>query len=465
MSQSIKSFFSNKTLEHTFKLYVLVVIILALFSLVAINFVAPEIVLGLNIFIFSLIFLIEFPQVGIYLMVLLFPFLNWQFVWQSWNIPYVDLIAIMTLIALVFGKLLDYFHEESKTKTEPWYKSWPGLIFALAFFMASSLAMLHNIHLDQAMKYLLRPIIFFYLMFVVLPFNLIENKKQLQMVLKMFLASGLFVAFSGFLSVLLSRGPSWFVYRAVPFDFWGFMPMGGNHNAIAETLIVVIPLTIILYILSNKVRQRGLYILAILFMTFVLLLTFSRSGWLALLIELLILYGIRYKYKINNLVIISLVVLVILVPMVLYFTVWNQVDWIQSSNSNRLLLSGIAFDYFRQNPIIGNGLNTFQSIVGQTFIYKVEFGDPLESHGFVQKIATESGLLGLISFFALLGYFAFEYLRGFKQAQYLTNKRIITCFIMMFAGIVFFEIFSTSYFVSVMWLPIGVGLAGVKLSK
>ena len=93
----------------------------------------------------------------------------------------------------------------------------------------------------------------------------------------------------------------------------------------------------------------------------------------------------------------------------------------------------------------------------------MEFGDPLESHGFVQKLLTETGILGLISFVSLLIYLGNKHLQGYAKAKFLTNKRIITCLMMVFVGLVLFELFSTSYFVANMWLPIGVGLAGVKL--
>ena len=462
MSQFIKNFFSKKELDHSLKLYLWVIVFVAVFSLMAVSFIQPIYILLVDLLVIVLVVLVEYPRVGLYGMILFYPFLNWQFVKGNINIPYIDMLATLTLVAIIIRHIVSFFQADNQSSKKTKYEI-PGLVFALVFFFVCALSMINSLEVGAAFKYLLRPIVFFYLMFVLIPYNLIKSKQIFKTALHLFLISGLFVAISGFLSVILSQGPSWFVYRAVPFSFAGFNPIGGNHNAIAEILIVIIPLTLILYLLSNKIKQRGWYVLAILFMTVVLLLTFSRSGWLVLLVELLILYIMRYKYNFNRYVIVALIFLLVLVPVLTYFTAWHQVDWIKSSNSNRLLLTSISFSHFLDHPIIGNGLNTFQSLVGRTFAYTVEFGDPLESHGFVQKLLTETGILGLISFVSLLIYLGNKHLQGYAKAKFLTNKRIITCLMMVFVGLVLFELFSTSYFVANMWLPIGVGLAGVKL--
>lgn len=462
MSQFIKNFFTKKEVDHTLKLYLWVVVFVAGFSLMAISFIQPTYILLVDLLVIIMVVLVEYPRLGLYGMILFYPFLNWQLVRGSINVPYVDILASLTLLALIIRHAIRFFYSDKQDNKKTRYEL-PGLLMALVFFAVCALSVLNNQELVPAFKYLLRPIVFFYLMFVLIPSNLINSKQIFKTALHLFLISGLFVAISGFLSVILSQGPSWFVYRAVPFSFAGFNPIGGNHNAIAEILIVIIPLTLILYLLSTKIKQRGWYVLAILFMTLVLLLTFSRSGWLVLLVELLILYIMRYKYKFNRYVIVAIIFLLVLVPVLTYFTAWHQVDWIKSSNSNRLLLTSLSFSHFLDHPIIGNGLNTFQSLVGRTFIYTVEFGDPLESHGFVQKLLTETGILGFLSFVGLLIYLGSKYLKGYAKAKFLTNKRIITCLMMVFVGLVLFELFSTSYFVANMWLPIGVGLAGVKL--
>ena len=277
------------------------------------------------------------------------------------------------------------------------------------------------------------------------------------------LVVGILVSILGLLSVFFPQEAAWSVPRAMPFSIAGFNPLGGNQNAVAEVLVISIPIAMILFLISEKIKKRGLYILAIALMMIVLLLTFSRAGWLALMVELLILFFIKYRHKINRNVIIALVLMMIFIPLIMYFTIWSQLDWMESSNANRLLLTNISWHSFLEHPIIGNGLNSFQRIVGQTFVYRVEFGDPLDSHGFIQKIATESGFLGVLTFVLLLGYVFYKNISAYAHAKFLSHKLVVLCFLMLISGIVVFELFSTAYFLATTWLPLGISLAAAKL--
>ena len=461
MRQDIKDFFALADTKQFFRILAIAIVIIAIFSLAAINFLDADKVLLIDLAIVVLLFFVEFPFVGFCVMILFYPFVNWQFVLGPVNVPYVDLLATILLFAVLLKAFLDWQLGLKKGRVSVW-QIFPGIIFAGCFLAASALSILNNEFLLAAVKYLLRPLLFFYLMFVVLPYNLINQKRLLKIALRAMLIVGLAVALLGAFSIFSSPG-QWGVHRAVPFSFGEFNPLGGNQNAVAEVLIVIIPITFILFLLSEKIKRRGWYVLAIMLMSAVLILTFSRSGWLALLTELLILFFLKYRHKVNKYTVMAIILLLLIVPSLLYFSVWSKLDWIERSNANRLLLSGIAFNSFLEHPFIGNGLNTFQQIVGRTFVYRVEFGDPLESHGFLQKVLTESGLLGIISFGALLGYFFYRYIKAYLAAKFFSAKMIIACFIMMLAGITVFELFSTSYYLASAWLPIGIGLAGVRL--
>jgi O-antigen ligase len=125
-------------------------------------------------------------------------------------------------------------------------------------------------------------------------------------------------------------------------------------------------------------------------------------------------------------------------------------------------MTSVAWYHFTNHPFVGNGLNSFNDLVGKTFLYSVEFGDPLESHGFMQKLLSETGLLGFLGFVVLLLKIFKDLLHAYLNS-FGTNKLMILLLIMMSCGAVFFQLFSTSYFLSQMWLPLGVSLAGIKL--
>jgi O-antigen ligase len=92
--------------------------------------------------------------------------------------------------------------------------------------------------------------------------------------------------------------------------------------------------------------------------------------------------------------------------------------------------------------------------------YVQEFGEALESHGFMQKILLEEGMVGLILFLSILLYVLWRLWRVIHQS---TNTVLSRMFLVMVVGAMIFQLFNTSYFISVMWMPIGVALAHSKL--
>lgn len=459
----IGEFFLSPKVSHVFKSLIGLFVFIIFFTMIGVNFIEWQYVFMIDAVLLVVFILLHRLRWGLYLMLLLFPFMNFEFRLGAIHVPYVDLAAMATFLAFALKTVGEIMGRE----TTSWVaikRIFPGFGFALLFFLASFLSVYNNEFWQPAIKYLLRPIVFFYLMFLVLPYNVIDKKKVFERSLKLFVLVGVIVAIMGLLSFASAGGP-WYSHRAVPFSFGDFNPLGGNHNAIAEILVVTIPAALILFWREDKIKRRGWWLMAVSFMAIILLLTFSRAGWLALLVEALVLFFVENRRKLDKYAVTAVILILIFAASLFYLSVWQQVSWIQSSNSNRLMLTSIAFSSFLNHPIIGNGLNTFQDLIGRTFVYKVEFGDPLESHGFIQKISTESGLLGIISFLLLLGYLFFNYIKGYGRAQGEKEKQLVACLIVMLVGIVFFELFSTSYYVARMWLPIGVGLAGIKLIK
>lgn len=461
MFNKAKELFTSNEPHQLLKLAAITLATMAVFSLIAINLMNIEYVLAVNLIIFILTLFVRYINLGFYALVFFYPFVGWQFFYGKFDAPYVDLVAMLLLgaylIRLIFGL-------EKTEKIFSW-KNFPGVVFAALFFIASSLS-LFNVDpefIRSSAKYLLRPIIFFYVMFVLLPFNIIKDKQMLKNALKIILFDGAIVSLIGILAVSASN-VAWYLRRAIPYSFGDFDPLGGNQNAIAEALAVAIPCALLLFILAKSVKAKNWYFVSVIVMTLVLILTFSRAGWLALFLEILILFLVKFWHKFGRTTLVLIVLALVVIPTAFYFTVWHNLDFLQASNANRVMMTKIAAYNFAQHPIIGNGLNSFQRLLGSTFAYTVEFANPLDSHGFVQKILTESGILGLIAFIIFIGYLFRRYLKAFFIAKRLPiNSDIILVFIAMFCGIVAFELFSTSYFIAKTWLPIGIGLIGVKL--
>jgi len=461
--------FKNFLVEDTFyaslkyimmMLLVVFIITMATFQL----FELREMIMIILFTIFTLIFF-KWANLGLYLMAFLTPFWGWQFISDKINIPYVDFVALSLFMALILRTAVALLIKlEGESVGDLLYlKKFPAWPWAAVFFLATALSTVNSPDAFLSLKYLFRPLIFFYLMFVLVPMNLIVKRSILKRVLIAFLVSGIAAAILGALTVVLTEG-GLFARRAQPYPVFGINLLGGNWNALAETLVVAIPCSIIFYFATKKVHNRGYYVLLTMFLVAILLLTLSRAGWLAIFFQFLILlFGFMRKSLLNKRFI-FLIVLSLLTIALVYVFFWGQISTVRGSDSSRWLMTSVAWYYFTNHPIIGNGLNTFNDLVGKTFIYAVEFGDPLDSHGFVQKLLAETGILGLVTFLLFIGFLFKSYLKTYLES-FGENKLVILLLIVMAGGVVFFQLFSTSYFLAKMWLPLGVCLAGVRLYK
>lgn len=377
------------------------------------------------------------------------------------NAPVVDFFAIMLFLAVVTSVAFRF----APINWRSFLYVFPGWVWYGLFLLAAGISALYAFEgaVGQSVKYLLRPMAFVYLMFVGLVCVILQRRHVLDRVFHIWFWAGSLIATFGlagfFRSLQFGGWP-----RAVPFDIAGFAPLGYNHNLLAEVLVAIIPIALFLTLRANK-DMRPLYAAGTIGMIGVALLTLSRAAWLSLALGAAVLlywYGKRVvgwlKTRAEAMYLIGVAGLIGLVYMV-FFLGSNVVS---SSNEARIVSTDIAVHYATRSPIIGYGPGTFISILGSTAIYTADFGDPLDAHGFIQKIMLEEGVLGLILFILFL----FVTLRALWRRQSHGKEEVL--FRMLFVSClsaVTFQLFNTSYFNANMWLPIGVALAALQLSK
>ena len=431
-------------------------IIFAGFNFLSINLLPEKLVLFIDVLAVLALFCWRFPKLSFYAMIAVYPFIGWQINYGNFNVPLADWLALVVFTVLVWRLVTG--------RDKLTMKSVPGLALVALFWLSGLLSVTQAEFIGSALKYWLRPLVFFYLMYVLVPFNFIRRKRELNIVLILLVVAGLAVAMLGFLS-LIQGMPGQAFRRALPFAFGGFNPLGGNQNAVAEVMVVTLPLLFIFMTKVKSYRGQGALVVLSMFVIAILLATFSRSGYLALILQVLILaiyYLVetkRHKY------IWPLVLSLTILPAIFYIAVWQNVGFVQTSTSSRLVLSGIAWSSWLSSPILGHGPGTFIDIVGQTFVFVVEFGSPLDSHGFAQKLLVEQGALGLLSYFGLLAYFLWYLVREFSRENNDRTKFQILCFVLIFSSMIIFELFSTSYYQARFWLPLGVALSFIRLKN
>ena len=125
-------------------------------------------------------------------------------------------------------------------------------------------------------------------------------------------------------------------------------------------------------------------------------------------------------------------------------------------------MTEIALTYFKKHPLIGNGVGTFTTLIADTRLFAVEYGDPLDSHGLIQKLLAEEGLLGLISFLIFAIWIASSLYTSAKYSDE-SQQDLKKLILISFLGCLVFQIFNTSYYNQHLWLIAGLGLAVKKI--
>ncbi|MFA5187856.1 MAG: O-antigen ligase family protein [Patescibacteria group bacterium] len=413
--------------------------------------------------IFILLFLIFLsrPELGIYLIALLFPYNDWLFIYYEYNIPYVDLIALLLFIAWLARVIYLYLEKREKLSL----KNFPLLGLMLVFIIASFLSLL-NIEgqwLLMGIKYIFRPIIFFYLMFVILPFNIIDNYKKLDNTFKIICFTGMILAFIGIVSLIIP--PFENINRAMPISIFGIWPLGSNQNALAEIFVVTIPLALILFWKEKDIFMKAVYLICVLLMAGVNMLTLSRAGWIAFAMELLLLVILKYRHEVKKFFTNSLsyIIGLLLVPVIYLMYQLFASGIVSASDSNRLKLIDIALTLFSSHPFLGNGAGTFTLILGQIRWYLIEYGGVLDAHSYLFKTLAETGVVGTLSFIALLAYVCYIIFRGYIKAKDSQASLVILGCFLAVIGAFIFQFFGTSYYLAKMWLPVGLALASLQI--
>ena len=379
------------------------------------------------------------------------------------NAPVVDIVAVLAIAVLGIEWLMKKGWKDASWRHIPGELKW-YLLFILS--AAVSILFAYNQEYSNSVWHWLRYVVFSYLAYLVVPYLVIDKEKTAKKVLRIWLGVGILVALYGLSSLFIQDFLTHWS-RVRPFSIFVWMPLGINHNQLAEVLVAIVPLGVYWSLLAHREKRRGLglYILATVLMLVICLLTLSRAAWVALAVQAVIAF-IFYQKKLldwgakNRILVYSgLLVAAMAAGLMLYFVSTSNI--VSSSNSARLETTKIVFYYLNYSPFFGFGPGAYTKVLGDTRAYGMDFGEPLEAHGFIQKIMIEEGFVGF-SFFALFLIACFAHLwqaqRGYGPGQLLSR----TLLIMALGGVVF-QLFNTEYFSAVMWMPLGVALAYARL--
>jgi hypothetical protein len=382
---------------------------------------------------------------------------------SSINAPVVDFIALILGAGLFLAWILLIFPLRLER-----LKHIAPLILLYGFFIlvgAFSAWHAYDRNVGASFKYLARPMIFSFLFFVILPHLIIDTKETLVKLLKIWFWVGVAIAVFGLSSLVVVPQTGW--WRVTPYTVDDVAPLGYNHNLIAEALVALIPIGIYFAFKAKEYKEKSwlfIYSGGTTLMFLAELLTLSRAGWITLTIQAVVLlsvFGYSFKaffqkYKVN------IVPVLILTGIILsYMAYFLTSSVVKEATVSRFTATEIVLFYVERSPWVGYGPGMFVPIFENTKDFIQEYGTALDGHGFIQKVILEEGVVGLILFVSILVYIL-VYL-WVMQRKKNSDPELSRLLFVMVVGAIIFQLFNTSYFISVMWLPIGVALVTTKI--
>lgn len=395
----------------------------------------------------------------LYLITFFLPAIGWSFYFKPLEIPIIDLIALISLLFLFINKFYNYFTSYNPKKIIlPFF----GAFFV--FFLITIISALSNSNALGSIWYSIRWILFFYLAFIVYPFNVLSELKYLRNILIIIALGGSFLAIIGFLSLFFQDLSDPF-FRAQLLPFGGKWIFGQNYNLMSEFLVVASFSILSLKYFYNSFRAHRFLDVLFTFLVVINLLTFGRTAWLTLLLQVLTYFSIYYliirrkKIKIRDIFIVLFFIAILISPFFIRAINLQEVNF--SSTQNRVLLTKISWEAMKNKPFFGHGGGEFVSLVEDNTRFLAKYGEPLDSHGFGQKIIAEHGVLGVLSFVIFL-FLIFRFIyKGIinNKKEY---KLLLPLFVAVLGGY-FYQLFNTSYYKGRVWLPIALALIAVNI--
>ncbi len=440
-------------------------LILGILSAAVASAVAPwPVMVGMVILVMVVAILVRNLDAGLMILIFLYPLLGLviDFSKIEWfrnlplfsqvDAPLVNLFALPLLLAWFIASWRGWFR----------LRTYPYLLVVLPFFISAVLS-LRNVPVDLysiSQKYILHPLIFFYLVFVLLPVSIIRSESSVRRAMVILYGMGIAAAFMGLLSLGIMP-PDGFP-RATPFAIFGIAPLGTNHNLLSEVLVATAPAGLALFYFYTNQRARRWIITGILFQGLIALLTFGRTAWIVIALELAAYAFFMQRARWRSLLRITGFVALLSIPLAVIMFAFSSSELVQGSTLTRLDMIRIAWFHFLRNPWLGQGPGTFLPLLSENRAFILDYGTPLDAHGVLWKLMFEQGTLGIVTFFSMVGFFLYVLWGSFQKLRAHPEAQVLCAAALMATGAVVFQLFNTQYYSSKLWLPMGVALATAR---
>jgi putative inorganic carbon (hco3(-)) transporter len=319
---------------------------------------------------------------------------------------------------------------------------------------------------------------------------LLHRMELLRRVIWAFLAAGIFL---GTISVIQ--------YFTGTFDniYWGFAQTNvmhifgstqgaritgplGDPNFYAQIMLVLIPLAIDRVLGEHKRGMRILALWALVVCSLALIFTFSRGGFVAVVL-MLGFYVLVRPPRMSAWIILLLVMILVLqfIPVEYTSRMTTLLDFLPGFDSSPSVQMGASFSgrtsellsglyMFVESPIVGVGVDNYPLLYQE---YAKRFGlarstSQRSAHNLYIEIAAERGIFGLVSF----GLLVFVMYRGiyfawisFKEHKMYANANMVAAIGVAIFGYLASAMFIHDSYPRYLWLLVGIAFSLPNILK
>ena len=388
-----------------------------------------------------------------------------------------------TLLAFVFWVLKRIFGYRSESLWGVLPKTGLNIVLGI-YILVNAVAVIYSVNFGMSLRAFFGKELKFLAIYFMLV-EVINSKKRLKIILSAIIVSATFIIIDA--GVMYFKGVDFL--RGHELGLYPLCASFTTSSGFAAWLTVIIP--VFIGIIAAKIfpdlRLKILLSTAVIIQSLYLIETYSRGGWLGLLVGILFIIYFVLKNStsmIRNscvIAVLSILCISLLLPksvvVNIKYYIWTNFKVSQSINARlksaqqlngdrstfiRFMLWKESLRIIRDYPLTGCGLNTY-SVVAKKY-KSFELGGIYPHNSYLQK-AAETGVFGLIAFLLFLFSFFCKGVRYFNQRK----DYLVLGFLSAILAFLVHAFFDTHLYslqlVVLFWYLLGLTMAVIKLGN
>ena len=230
---------------------------------------------------------------------------------------------------------------------------------------------------------------------------------------------------------------------------WVMNPFYSDHTSYGAIIAMLLPPVIGMFIVKkNNISERAFLFVIFLILTIGLIFSYTRAAWLSIIFAMAVMFIVLLKIRF------SILLIIIAVISFFVYSQWTEIEWlleknrktssvelvehVQSitnittdmSNLERLNRWSCAVRMFKEKPLFGWGPGTYMfqyapfQLTSEKTLISTNMSDLGNAHSEYLGPLSESGILGLLSFLAIIIVTLLTGLNAYKYSKN-NNTRVI----------------------------------------